>query len=119
MTPDYKALREAADEAKLAAWPSDGYSDTGMAREIQAADMPFVSLASPSTILSLLDALAASEANLEKAREALQNIRDPISAMQQKANKSDMILDGQMAVSLSKSAEYLKSIASTTLKDIT
>jgi hypothetical protein len=40
-------------------------------------------------------------------------------ALREAAEISNMILDGQMAVSLSKSAEYLKSIAATTLKDIT
>jgi hypothetical protein len=56
MTPDErKALREAADEGRIIC---------------QLNNMPAVATVSAHAILSLLDALAASEANLEKAREA-------------------------------------------------
>lgn len=59
---DYKALREAAEKAK------NGKRD----ERCSIVPVP------PTTILSLLDALAASEAKVMKAREALKPFADDL-----------------------------------------
>ncbi len=59
MTPEHKALREAAEEGMRPA-------DTD-AEQLEW-ELRYFSLVMPATILSLLDALAASEARVEKAR---------------------------------------------------
>jgi hypothetical protein len=69
MTPDYKALREAAEISKTQPWPCDWYSQSSAGLcGLHHSDKLFVSLCSPTTILSLLDALAASEAKAATAR---------------------------------------------------
>jgi hypothetical protein len=71
MTQDErKALREAAEIANTQSWPGGWYSEGSAALTgLHGPDRPFVSFASPKSILSLLDALADAEAKLVKARD--------------------------------------------------
>jgi len=70
MTPDYKALREAAEKIMHLRTKMHLPPDQRGGCVWTELDN-FGELCSVETIISLLDALAASEARVEKAREAL------------------------------------------------
>ncbi len=75
MTPEHKALREAAEKAIAAAQAIDDLvslptTEQNKQKIIKASDeyRYYTDTIDPATILSLLDALSASEARVEKAR---------------------------------------------------
>jgi hypothetical protein len=137
MTPDYKALREAAEKATPGPWlalpspPMDGYEYywvqaqpnpilRGFTKEIarvphtdQEHDAIFIAAANPSTIISLLDALAASEAKLEKARDAL----GPLACTCAEKNGDDCSRSPDEPFCIEVACPFFN--AATTLKDIT
>jgi hypothetical protein len=64
----------------------------------------------------LLDRAEQAEAEVERLREALEDVIDPISKMEREL-EDGYNLDGAMAVSLSRDPEYLRSIARAALKE--
>ena len=62
--------------------------------------------------------LATLRKQLENAREALDQIADPIGHAQKIAKDGGMSIDGHMAVRLANDAEYLKGIATRGLRGL-
>ena len=68
--------------------------------------------------IALIDEAATLRKQLENAREALEQIADPIGHAQKIAKDGGMSIDGHMAVRLANDAEYLKGIATRGLRGL-